>query len=244
MCVLFLSCANDGNSDSQLKIKPVSRPQVIDVLKDKSKAEILKMKYHELKATCNLVAIKATQDQIASFSTELTPPSVPPSENPVKNPTEGSLTFDLKLQQLVDKELAQDVKSTVTISLDRKTLIAEVTFKPVVFQEFVNLEINKKKYIMKHSPVLSYSVIYELKQDGSPTFASSQAKIYEKIEDQKNTLVGIKIGEQRYNFVLDCQLDRVINAENNNLAAEFESQWAVIDCLSPPSDTERRACAP
>lgn len=227
--VLFSACANDGDSSLLSKVKLENKPQVIDVLKGKSKAEILKMKYKELKTTCNLVTVKTTRDQITAFFADAKPAQYQAAEEPVNNPSESSLTYDLKLQQLIDNELTKEIKSKIVSSLDGKILKVDLTFKPVVFQESLNLIFNKTKYVMKHTPILSYSAIYELIQDGTSTFATTEAKVYEKIEGQKNAFVVVQVGADKYSFVLDCKLDRSINTDNKDLAAEFESQWGVIN---------------
>ena len=45
---------------------------------------------------------------------------------------------DLKLQQLVDRELTKDVTTKLTSAKDGQVLNVELTFKPVNFQEALN----------------------------------------------------------------------------------------------------------
>lgn len=243
LAAVLTSCSKDGDSNFQSRTKLDAKPQVKDVLKGKSKAEILKMKYKNLSAGCTLETQKITKGQFFLESSGNSPAPPPVTDNPVSNPNDNALTYDLKLQQLVDRELIKDVNSKITTSKDGQTLNIDITFKPIIFQEALNIDFNKKKYILKHSPVLSYVADYQLlRADPSIIVGKTQGKIYEKIADQKNEVIAIEIGTDKYNFILDCRLERAINPENVSLAAEFDNQWIEIDCLAPKNDEERAVC--
>ena len=229
--VLFSSCGQESDTSGLNKIKLENKTQVKDVLQGKSKAEILHLKYKELKASCNLITQKMLPPQMSESA-----------EAPVENPTQSSFTYDLKLQQIVDQDLTQEVKTTLISSLDKITLKVNLTFKPLFFQEALNLEINQTKYAMKHTPVLSYTAVYKILRERSSTFGTTEAKIYEKIDSQRNTIVDDRVGEESYKFSLDCKLDRIINTANRDLAAEFESQWVIIDCKAPQNDIQKSIC--
>lgn len=233
---VFSSCAKDDTLSLQTKSKDDSKPQVMDVLSGKSNAEVLKMKYKELKATCTLNAIKTTKGQLSRYSSGITPTPPSDSENPISNPSENTLTYDLKLQQLTDQELAKDVKTTLSITKDGYTLNVDITFKPVVFQDSVNLNANKKRYIMKHTPILSYQADHQLLHANDATIVgTTTGRIYEKIEGQKNVII-------KNSFDLECNLARIINSENVENAAEFENQWTALDCNAPKNTTEKTIC--
>lgn len=243
LATIFTSCAKEGSPDLQAKIKNDPKPQVMDVLKGKPKAEILKMKYQLLKATCALNTVKTTKGSFYADSSGITPlPPVAP-ENPISNPSENILVYDLKLQQLVDSELTKDVKSKLSVTKDGRNLDVDITIKAVTFQDSLNIANNQKRYFMKHTPVLSYLAEYRLSHaDQAVIVGSSEGKIYEKIEGQKNTMISIEIDPDRYNFALECSLERTINASNPAHAAEFENQWVEVDCQAPKNEAEKTLC--
>ena len=243
MTAVFSSCSKQSDAGLITEPKFDAKPQVKDVLHGKSNAEVLTAKYKELKATCSLNAVKTTKGQFSAMTTGITPAPPPVPENPISNPTENSFSYDLKLQQIVDKELSEDVTSKLSITKDGQILQVNIKLKGIKFAESLNVDNNNKKYIMKHSPVLSYLLDYKLVHD--PTAAivgKSEGHIYEKIADQKNAFVTLEIGPDQYNFVLECQLKPQINPENPELAAEFENQWAEVDCHDPKNDAEREVC--
>lgn len=238
----FASCSKDKDSNFQSKIKFEAKPQVKDVLKGKSKTEILKMKYKSLTTSCTLETQKITKGQSFLESSGNTPVP-PPSENPISNPNENSVVFDLKLQQLVDRELTKDVTTKISSAKDGQTLNVDFTFKPVAFIETLNVDLNKKKYILKHTPVVTYLIEYQLLHaDSSTIVGKAQGKIFEKIAGQQSEVIAIEIGIDKYSFVLDCDIQRTINPENAALAAEFDNQWTEIDCQAPKNDEERAVC--
>lgn len=243
MCALVtVSCSKEKDSNFQSRIKFDAKPQVQDVLRGKSSSEVLKMKYKELALNCNLITEKITRGQLlfdtASVSTTPAPPA-----NAVTNPKEYSIVYDLKLQQLVDRELTKEVTGKLTTAQDGQVLNVGMTFRPVSFQEALNVEVNKKKYLMKHSPVISYMLHYSLiHTDTSTIVGKAQGRIFEKIDGQKSDIVAIEIGNDKYNFVLDCGLQRTLNPENAAQAVEFENQWTEVDCHAPKNDEERAVC--
>lgn len=239
----FTACSKGNDPDFQSKIKYDVKPQVKDLLKGKSKPEILKMKYKELKATCSLETHKVTKGQLYFEPSGNTPVPVLIPENPVANPSENILTFDLKLQQLVDHDLAKDVNVRLSTAKDGQTLNVELTFKAIGFIESINVDMNKKKYIMKHTPVLSYQADYKLLHaDTSTIVGKTEGKIYEKIEGLKNEIITLEIGADQYNFALECKLDSLINPEDPIMAREFANQWNEVDCLTPKNETEKALC--
>lgn len=238
---IFTSCAKEGSPDLQAKIKNDPKPQVMDVLKGKSKAEILKMKYQILKATCALNTAKTTKGNFYADSAQITPPPPVTPENPISNPSENILVYDLKLQQLVDSELTKDVKSKLSASKEGRVLDVDITFKAVTFQDSLNIDSNKKRYFMKHTPVLSYLAEYKLSH-ADVNVGTVEGKIYEKIEGQKNTMIAFDIDPDRYHFVLECGLERTINTSNPAHAEEFENQWVEVDCSAPKNNAEKTLC--
>lgn len=227
---VFSSCNKSGSSNSSDKIRPDQKPQVIDVLKGKSKSQVLDIKYKELKAVCSLKSEKAVRGEAVFFHENNIELMAPPADpvNPISNPTASSVIYDLKLQQVADSQLSNEVKAKLSTSIEDKTLKLGMTFKPVQFLESVDLSINQRRYIMKHSPSMSYAVTYELDNEGSLIQGNTEATIYEKIEGQKNTFLKMKIGINIYYFSLECNLERAINNSDPDLAAEFESQWTAI----------------
>lgn len=227
---LLLSCIKEGGPSVEPTIAPGNQPHTIDVLRGKSKAQILKMKYDQLKATCTLNAIKTTQDQSNEPSANLKPPVLTLPELPVKNPKENIFTYDLKLQQIIDQDLIKEQYTTLKIDLDGLFLKANLVLKPIVFQDLINLDFNKKKYIMKYTPVLFYNINYEIQRDYSLPFVGYfNGKIYEKIETQNTFITGFEVGWDRYDFNINCKLDRTINSEDSDLKNEFEGQWVVVN---------------
>lgn len=242
-CALVLvSCSKEKNTNFQSRIKFDAKPQVKDILTGKSNSEVLKMKYSQLALNCSLLTEKITRGQL-QFDTASTPTTPPPPADSVTNPKENSIIYDLVLQQLVDRELSKEVTGKMTTSKDGQVLNVDITFRPVSFQEALNVDINNKKYLMKHSPVIAYLLQYSLIHTDTSTIAGKvQGRIFEKIEGQKSEIVAIEIGNDKYNFVLDCGLQRTINPENATHAAEFENQWTEVDCLAPKNDEERAIC--
>lgn len=240
--LVSVSCSKEKDSNFQSRIKFDAKPQVKDVLKGKSNSEVLKMKYKELALNCILITEKITRGQMLfdSASSSTTPP---PPADAVTNPKENSIIYDLKLQQLVDRELTKEVTGKLTTAKDGQILNLNMTLRPVSFQEALNVEVNKKKYLMKHSPVISYSLQYSLiHTDTSTIVGKAHGRIFEKIEGQKSEIIAIEIGNDKYNFVLDCGLQRTINPENAAQAIEFENQWTEVDCHAPKNDEERAVC--
>ena len=242
-CALVLvSCSKEKDNNFQSRIKFDAKPQVKDVLQGKSNSEVLKMKYKDLAVNCHLVTEKITRGQ-QPFDTESTSTTPPPPADPVTNPKENSVVYDLKLQQLVDRELTKVVTGKLTTAKDGQVLNVEMTFRPVSFQEALNVDVNKKKYLMKHSPVISYLLQYSLlHSDTSTIVGKAQGRVFEKIDGQKTDIVAIEIGNDKYNFVLDCRLQRTINPEIPAQAIEFENQWAEVDCHAPKNEEERSVC--
>lgn len=242
-CALVLvSCSKEKDSNFQSRIKFDAKPQVKDVLKGKSNSEVLKMKYKDLVLNCNLITEKITRGQLL-FDTASDSTTPPAPADPVTNPKENSITYDLKLQQLVDRELSKEVTGKLTTAKDGQVLNVGMTFRPLSFQEALNVDVNKKKYLMKHSPVIAYMLHYSLLHtDTSTIVGKAQGRIFEKIDGQKTEIIAIEIGNDKYNFVLDCGLQRTINQENPAQAAEFENQWTEVDCHAPKNDEERAVC--
>ncbi|MBY0554690.1 hypothetical protein K2P97_09185 [bacterium] len=247
--IAFVSaCNNKGDADSNLKAKPQTKPSVIDVLNGKSHIQVLDIKYKALKADCKLAAIKSTKGQLHESAGVTPPPDQPPLTGnpptvvPVENPTPDSLIYDLKAQATIDKELKEFIKSSLTTSIDEQTLKVDISISPVMFEEYLTLDINQKKYLLKHTPVLSYMYNYQLKRGDMLSTENGTGRIYEKIEAGKK-VVSTKIGDDAYDFVLTCKSSREINNDNPDLAFEFESQWANIDCQSPKNDEEKAICS-
>lgn len=239
---VFSSCSKEKNSNFQSRLLLDAKPQVKDVLKGKSKPEVLKMKYKNLAAGCSLEIQKITRGQLFEESAGYSP-TPPGGENPVSYPNEHSMVYDIKLQQLVDRELAKDVTAKLSIAKDGQVLNVDMTFKPVAFQEVLNVDMNKKKYILKHSPVLDFVADYQLLHSENSTIVGKlPGKIFEKIEAPKNEIIAIEIGQDKYSFMLHCKLNRTINSDNAQLATEFENQWIEVDCTAPKNEEEKAVC--
>ena len=240
--VVFTACSKNKEKNFESSTKFDTKPQVKDILQGKSKAEVLKMKYKTLSASCAIETQKITRGQDA-YQTAGNSPAPTEPENPISNPKENTVIYDLKLQQLGDRELTKEVTANLTAAKDNQVLNLEITFKPVVFQETLNIDLNKKKYVLKHTPVIVYQGNYQLLHaDSSIIVGKIQGKIYEKIQPQDNELIAIEIGNDKYIFMLSCNLERLINPENATFAAEFNSQWTEIDCLTPKNEAEKMVC--
>ncbi len=240
LAIVSCSKSKDGNFESRIKFD--AKPQVKDILQGKSKAEVLKMKYKALLVNCTVEAQKITKFE-DTFQTLSTSPEPPAPDNPVSNPKKNTVVYDIKLQQLVDRELTKDVVVNLTSTKDNQELNLELTFKPLSFQEALNIDMNKKKYIMKHTPVMTYQGNFQLLHSDSSTIVGKiQGKIFEKIHPQESELIAVEIGHDKYVFMMSCSLDPSINPENATLAAEFNNQWTEIDCLAPKNELERAVC--
>ena len=242
-CALVsVSCSKEKDSNFQSRIKFDAKPQVKDVLKGKSNSEVMKMKYKELALNCTLITEKITRGQLL-FDTASSSTTPPPPADAVTNPRENSIVYDLKLQQMIDRELTKEVTGKLTTAKDGQVLNVDMTIRPVSFQEALNVDVNKKKYLMKHSPIISYMLHYSLiHTDTSTIVGKAQGRIFEKIDGQKSDIIAIEIGNDKYNFVLNCGLQRTINPENAAQAAEFENQWTEVDCHAPKNEEERAVC--
>lgn len=228
--ILISSCSKDEggktpNPDAN------NKPQVKDVLKDKTKAEVLKIKYKELKAICHFKAVKAVRSQVVDEATaaDIETMLATPVADPVTNPSKNTVSYDIKAQQLVDNDLSKTVTTKLAIAIENKNAVADITFMPLTFLEAIDLSLNGKRYIMKHTPKLMYNVHYSIEydRDGSVT-GQKDATIFENITEQRNLLTQIKVGLNTYDFSIECNLERQINDENRELQAEFDSQWAEI----------------
>lgn len=241
------ACNNKADSGDNLKAKPQTKPTVIDVLSGKSNVQVLEIKYKELKANCNLAAVKSTKGQFQESAAVTPPPNQPPiTDNPpvvtpVINPTPDSVSYDIKAQAEVDKQLEEFVQTSLTTAIDDQKLKLDISISPVSFEEYMTLDINQKKYLLKYTPVLSYMYNYQLTRGDMISGENGTGRIYEEIESRKKVIT-TKIGEDSYDFILTCKLNREINNENPNLAFEFESQWANIDCNAPKNDEEKSIC--
>jgi hypothetical protein len=246
---LLSACSNKSDNDTNAFAKPVSKPQVIDYLRGKTGYQVLKIKYKSLKAACTLEVVKSVKGQLIEESAGITPPAdQPPISNnpplavPVTNPTPESVSYDLKAQAEIDQDLKKQVKTSLTLNIDNQTLNLNVVVMPLSFQEYLNLDLNNKKYLMKYTPILAYKYDYELIRGDNLTQGSGDAKIYEKIESRNKFLTN-RVSQDNYDFVLNCSLNREINTENTDMAAEFESQWADINCKDPKNEEEVSVCA-
>lgn len=243
----FVSACNKKDDSGNLKAKLQTKPSVIDVLSGKSNTQVLDIKYKELKADCNLAAVKSTNGQLQESAAITPPPDQPPISGnpppviPVVNPTPDSVVYDIKAQSEIDKELKEFAQTSLTTVIDDQTLKLDVSISPVTFEEYMTLDINQKKYLLKYTPVLSYMYHYQLTRGDMITGENGTGRIYEKIESGKK-VVSTKIGDDTYDFVIKCTLNREINNENPNLAFEFESQWVNIDCNAPKNDEEKSIC--
>lgn len=228
--ILVSSCSKDEggktpNPDAN------NKPQVKDILKDKSKPEVLKVKYKELKAICQFKAVKAVRNQVVEETMGVDAEALvaTPVADPVVNPSKNSVSYDVKAQQLIDNTLSKTVTTKLAIDIENKNAIADITFMPITFLETLDLPMNGKRYIMKHTPRLMYNVHYDIEYDRDQLITGQKdALIYENISDQRNLLTQIKIGLNTYDFSIECNLQRKINDENRDLASEFESQWVEI----------------
>lgn len=240
-----LSCAKNNDSNFP-RIKLDSKPQISDVLKNKTNSEVLKIKYKSLSAICSLEAIKILRGEYSVNSTNPEPPNdqEPIGHNPpaaIENPTANTFIYNLKAQAQVDQNLTQNVSVKLEASVDTQNLKLDLVIKPVVFDELINLEYEQHKFIMKHSPVLSYVYNYELAHGDLRTVEKGEGKIFEKLSTNL-TVLKSKIGEDNYEFVLKCRLDREINPLDKDLAFEFESQWAEVNCSTPKNNEEKTLC--
>jgi hypothetical protein len=245
---LFSACSNKSDNDINAFAKPDSKPQVIDYLRGKTSSQVLTIKYKALKASCTLQAVKSVKAQIIEESAGFTPPADqppisnnPPPPVPVVNPTPESVTYDLKAQAEIDQDLKEKINTKLTLNVDNQTLEVKVLVMPLSFQEYLNLDFNNKKYLMKYTPILAYKYDYELIRGNISTQGSGDGKIYEKIESRNKFLTN-RVGQDNYEFVLNCSLNREINTENPDMAAEFESQWVDINCQEPKNEEEVSVC--
>jgi hypothetical protein len=245
---LVSACSNNTASDSKAFATPDSKPQVVDYLKGKASSQVLNIKYKALKAACALEAFKSVNAQANQESAGVTPPANQPpiTNNPptlvsVEKPTPYSFTYNLKAQAQIDQDLKEQIRTSLNINIDNQKLKVDVVVKPISFQEYLSLDLNKKKYLMKYTPVLSYTYNFELIREDSTMQALGDGKIYEKIDNSKKILT-TTLGNESYDFVLNCVLNREINSDNPDMAAEFESQWVEINCQAPKSEEEVSIC--
>jgi hypothetical protein len=228
---IFSSCNNTKKATSDTRAKLDSLPQVVELLKNKNKSQILKLKYQELKASCSLEMVDVSgvpsSELLLANNPVVSEPNTP--NDVITHPTENVMTFDIKAQALKDNDLTQSITTELKIQSDLISMNVKMKIKPVEFSELINLELNNKKYIMKYTPVLNYTLNYELMHDEANISGQiNNLKIYEKIKNQNSPILTFKNADKTSHFILFCTLNRVINPINIDYQIEFEGQWAEL----------------
>ena len=151
------ACAQKPN---QVKPPPTQKAtgDGLDPLKDKSAADVLKLKYKTLFVVCDLKAVEAERPVPAnavadSLSIDPPPTSTPPPAPPIAQPVVDGLklTYDLKEQVKADESLSKSVTAQMK-SADGKTTVF-VAIRPVDFQEIVPaVKVGSIVRLRKHSP--------------------------------------------------------------------------------------------
>lgn len=233
MAGLWSSCDKKKPSVTALK-KP--SPQVKDILRGKTKAEILEMKYGGekgvLKAVCTLNTHKI--QSASGDSTAIGPASSPKPPGfvpPVQYPAENSVVFDVRSQAEVDHDLTQDVEATLSHAFESQVLSLEMKIKPVVFDN-LSVSLENVKYILKYSPVLSYTYSLEVLSGDTSGRFEGEGKVYERVLTHSR-LAETQVGADRYAHDLNCITNTAINDRNEEFSREFESQWRCINCAGP-----------
>lgn len=234
------SCMKQGESGLQLKAKFDSKPQIVDVLKGKTNSEVLSIKYTEVSANCQMSVRKESHITVAESLARVTAvvestsptPEPPVGPQPIFNSSESDFVYNIVAQAKVDPTLAQEVSTTLKISKNvqnDQNVTAEIKIAPAVFADLVNLDLGGSKYIMKHTPVLSYTYNYDIVQGEMKMKGSGVGAINEKVRTEKSFATYTN-GNFSYNLVLSCELQTALNTSVPENQKEFESQWSCVGC--------------
>ena len=237
--IVLSSCSPKSGSSIRAQNKSNPNPQVTDLLKGKSTVEKLNMKYGgengEIKATCALTSEKVSQQQApqphaeVESASSIKPPGFIP---PIQYPEQDVVVFDLRSQAEVDKDLSQSVEVFLEHEQNEHLVKAKITFEPLKIEEGVTVNVGRAKYVMKHSPVLTYQFSLEVQGQTVPAATAEKIQVYEKVLG-KNLLAQTQIGQEQFKHFLSCTLDTVVNDTNEELAREFQAQWRCVDCAGP-----------
>lgn len=247
--VFFLiSCGSKKNAVVD-RAQPQAKPQVKDVLKGKTSAQILERKYQQVQTKCTLLGKKIKNNQLVlqskdevtfelNFSNELNQAVVINPDKPYE------LIYDLKEQVKSDTDLSKSEKAELVANLESHKIFFKIDIKPISFGDFystlVNSETGKKTmYLMKYSPIHNYNYSFELqKPDGVRVVgANENIKIYEKVKTAATIYTEI-VGDETYQFSTECFVDTQIN-QNDPLKEEFRSQWC--EAQVPVNPIEQQA---
>ena len=229
ICVFVSSCAYEPDRNRPAR-DGIANPQVKDVLKGKTNAEIINLKYDSLAMTCSLISEFETADEMSEFKMSEPPQSNPPS-SPVTNDREKTV-FDVKAQLAVDPTLKEEQKNAkMELDEGNRKLSAALRIKPVMFIESLNMKHDSSVYIMKHSPALTlaYSFTVAIDDRNSTTFEGLfKDPVHEGVPFKNLITTETLDGKKRSYFVI-CDFKGGIKKDNGN----FADQWLRIDCSKP-----------
>lgn len=238
--LLLFSCSNSSRG-LQARAKPESKPEIVDVLEGRSNADVLKIKYGApsglLRLTCTLDSqktIKTTSSVFGPMSSGVTPePPGMPHEPVMQNPSEDKVIFNLNSQLEEDPDLKKSYQTILRSRYAGRDIKLELNFLPVTFEEQINLQVDSSRYVMKHTPVVSYRYRYEINWQGSADRGLGEGKVYEKIDALH--VIGVSpVDQDQYAHRLKCQLESRLNTDNAANRSEFATQWTCIGCVQTP----------
>lgn len=226
VAVFLTSCAYENDPGLQPKPKPSPKPAVNDVLKGKSSAEVLNLKYKNLKASCELtfVTVPAAQVTAASEDAGVVPPTAPVTND--KNKT----TYDLKAQLAVDPKLEKNVEALMVEAQGSTELSLKLDIKPVLFIEGLNLKKDKLVYVMKYTPSLTFEYTYSEQNADGRSSVKGTGSLNENIPSEQILKSVENADKSVVNHVLKCELKSEVNVDNKDVA----DQWLKIDCAAKP----------
>ena len=232
IAALLTSCAYENDPGLQPKPKPSPKPAVNDVLKGKSSAEVLNLKYKNLKASCELTLVTVpptpAQDVVdtlpAPQDSSVTPPAAPITND--KNKT----AYDLKAQLAVDPRLEKSVEAVMVEAQGATELTLKLNVKPVLFIEGLNLKKDKLVYVMKYTPALTFEYTYTEQNTDTRSSVKGTGSLNENIISEQVLKSVENADKSIVNHVLKCELKSEVNTDNKDV----EGQWLKIDCGSKP----------
>lgn len=237
LATIISSCAYEKDPGLAPLAGPDGKPASVDVLKGKTSAQVLKEKYKNLKATCELkqvvTAIPAPPKAVTSADTQETPPVSPPIEvKPVAQPvidpaSKDKLSLDVVEQAKLDAELKNELSAMLTLTGQPEgaaVMTADIKISPVVFKELNNQKNETTIMLRKHSPVLAMTVV--LKETASDRTDESKAismSVGESIK-MSEVLKTSSSATEKTEIVLECNMSGEISKD------EYKDQNLDIDC--------------
>lgn len=232
-CLLILTltvaCSNAGESGPRPRQNKLQNTEK-DSLKGKSKAEVVRLKYNELKAHCALIVVETNIEGAVTQSVIADDVQTQEIKNPVTVEND-KLVYDLKIQAESDQDLVQGQAARL-INTSYK-LQLNIRFKALAVLENNNIRSGDFIYLRKHTPQLS--LVADLIEDMGSGRTSTITKTMDLNEglQQEDLIKSILTAEKKTEYKLKCKL-------SGEIKEEYASQFVDLNCQDKPTEKTER----